>query len=433
MRRLHAHLLIAMLPLLFAEGAEAAERYRPTLIYNGPTLDQGAHSHPHLPDVSAASGGERRAAAAFLERVERLADRRFANVRTLAALGYRRGGGMRFIGQDKAEHRVRTPFVHFKNAGHVHDSRVLDPTRPEALIYWKRPRGRPVLVGFMFRAPSLERPPDRGLGPFMIWHAHAICDDGRERGNPLQFRTARCGSGLAHHGATQMTHVWLTKRLRFAYALEAPARQLGVFIEHVPALYSGGGSPPGGHAHGQARAHGHGVDLTASELVVGNAWAVGALTPLFAGATLLTRRRRRSRGVRLRLIGIACLGGIAVTHAADLGAHIDDATYLAALFCALIVGVAGLSVMLAIAREPAEPWLVAALLSLAAAAGYVMSRTIGLPGLGHHVGDWGEPAALLALGFEALVVLLAVPLALGRLRSPTRRTADPARTRSAYS
>jgi hypothetical protein len=65
---------------------------------------------------------------------------------------------------------------HAMNPVHEHDDRVLDPQRPEALVYGSTPDGRPVLLGAMFVMPEL-----RGAGPevggsLTTWHAHEqIC------------------------------------------------------------------------------------------------------------------------------------------------------------------------------------------------------------------------------------------------------------------
>jgi hypothetical protein len=413
MTSLRTCLLLGALVLIPATGAEA-DRYRPTVLYNGPTLAGASHSHGHLPDVSDARPDERRAAVRFLERVEQRATGRFRDVDAIAELGFRRGAGMRFMGQDRADGRVRTPFVHFKSAAYERDGRVLDPNRPEALVYWRRPRGGLVLVGFMFRAPSRQPPPDRGLGPYMAWHAHAFCDDRREAGNPRQFHSDRCASGYAHHGATQMTHVWLAAGLRFAHAMEVPARRLGIFVEDAPAAYSGSHGSAGAH-HPDHGAHVHGVELSRAELVVGGAWTLSVLAPLIAGAALLMPPGRRLRRRAIRFFGIACLGGIGVTHAADLAEHVDHAAYLAALFCALIVSVSLVGMVLALARDPSRAWLAGGALAAGTIVGFCISRTVGLPDIGDHVGEWEEPVALLALAFESILVLLALPVAIDRL------------------
>ena len=64
---------------------------------------------------------------------------------------------------------------HAMNPGYEHDGRVLDPARPEALVYGRSPRG-PVLLGAMFVMPGIDQPGPAVGGPLTVWHAHErIC------------------------------------------------------------------------------------------------------------------------------------------------------------------------------------------------------------------------------------------------------------------
>jgi hypothetical protein len=87
---------------------------------------------------------------------------RFADPAVAAAAGYDVGGlnGTRF---------------HASNHAFEHDGRVLDPARPETLVYAAGPRG-PVLLGAMFVMPEIGVPGPAIGGPATIWHAHEnIC------------------------------------------------------------------------------------------------------------------------------------------------------------------------------------------------------------------------------------------------------------------
>lgn len=98
----------------------------------------------------------------------------------------------------------RHPVIyHLRNRAYDRDGRVLDPRRPEALVYWLPRRGHAVLVGFMYRAPAARRPAFGGR--ILAYHLHTR--DG-------------------HLGATQMTHVWLAHNLRSAYARCLPVAAL---------------------------------------------------------------------------------------------------------------------------------------------------------------------------------------------------------------
>ena len=64
---------------------------------------------------------------------------------------------------------------HASNAGYEHDGLVLDPSRPETLVYAKGPAG-PVLLGAMFQMPRFGEPGPAVGGPLTVWHGHEqIC------------------------------------------------------------------------------------------------------------------------------------------------------------------------------------------------------------------------------------------------------------------
>ena len=111
-----------------------------------------------------------------------------------------------------------------------------------------------------------------------------------------------------------------------------------------------------------------------------------------------------------RSAAVLCLAGVALTHISDLGHHAQDAPYLAASFIGLIAASVLLALLIARLPDPEPALRAAGLLAAAAIAGYVYSRTVGLPGLGDHVGYWADPAGLAALTCEgALVALAGVP------------------------
>jgi hypothetical protein len=87
---------------------------------------------------------------------------------------------------------------HFRKRGVRFWGRVLEPRRPQALIFWCPSVGACRLAAFVFRAPP-GRPPT--YGGLLGWHRHAT-------------------------HATWMTHVWLTGAIRTALAQCAPFRAL---------------------------------------------------------------------------------------------------------------------------------------------------------------------------------------------------------------
>ena len=156
----------------------------------------GAHGggHHSYPDLAAATPAARAKARRMLRRVNAVAARRFPTLAAAKAAGF-----TRYMVSEK----VAEPGVfHLWSRRYNRDDRLLDPERPESLVYWKPPdRSAPRrLLAFMFRTKP-GRPP-RFAGSIPSWHTH----------NP---------------GGDKMTHVWLTGNdLRAAYANCLPKPEL---------------------------------------------------------------------------------------------------------------------------------------------------------------------------------------------------------------
>lgn len=104
------------------------------------------------------------------------------------------------------------------------DAHLLDPRRPDTLIYADAP-GKPlVLVGVMISMPRGVSGPTPG-GAITRWHSHVVCVTGRKRG--LAPRAdGSCPAGARPLQGSEMMHVWFTKDLRSAYAIHAPIPEL---------------------------------------------------------------------------------------------------------------------------------------------------------------------------------------------------------------
>jgi hypothetical protein len=107
-----------------------------------------------------------------------------------------------------------------------------------------------------------------------------------------------------------------------------------------------------------------------------------------------------------RAIAVVCLAAIAVTHLTDLREKIEEAPYMAVLFCGLIAASAGLGVVFARGRNDALVWLTAGAVAVMPLIGYLLSRSVGLPQLEEHVGDWLNPAGVVSITAEAVLVAL---------------------------
>ena len=102
--------------------------------------------------------------------------------------------------------------VHFVNEEYVVDDAILDPERPEFLMYYKTDKGR-ALVGYMFlaRTPT-EWGPQVG-GPLTLWHYHVWSEPGCMVGGLFAVSKpdaqGRCARGWPSSRTPEMIHVWL--------------------------------------------------------------------------------------------------------------------------------------------------------------------------------------------------------------------------------
>jgi hypothetical protein len=176
----------------------------------------------NYPDLSAAPAQDVADADRLWRRSKRVARRLFPTVAAARRLGYK--GNV---------HKVKRPkpfFFHLRNTPYTDDGRVLDPRRPEAVVYWYDPPRPMVLVGFMFRVPQDEEPAlARSVLP---WHAH-------------------CNMGSV------ITHTWFTNDLRSGVAREPPRPEFAAafdrdFADPTPDSASCGPVPPHTAPHDEA-------------------------------------------------------------------------------------------------------------------------------------------------------------------------------------
>jgi hypothetical protein len=145
--------------------------------------------------------------------------------------------------------------THFAKLDYVYDDAILDPERPEVLMYAKTSRGRK-LAGVMYyvRTPE-EHGPQIG-GPLTLWHYHvwpkgACLARGMIPIEPVEPGD-RCATGVFTRRSPEMLHVWLIDHPqgRFSTTMTIPHPQLKQLLqaEEVEALE---------HEHGDAEHAGH--------------------------------------------------------------------------------------------------------------------------------------------------------------------------------
>jgi len=113
------------------------------------------------------------------------------------AAGYRPGGS------------TSLPSTHWMNQGYVNAGYVMDPYRPQGLVYANTHHG-PMLLGAMFQMKGLNRfGPDPG-GPMTAWHQHEnICFTPFGFEFSLMTPFATCPIGAIDISAPPMLHVWI--------------------------------------------------------------------------------------------------------------------------------------------------------------------------------------------------------------------------------
>ncbi len=111
-----------------------------------------------------------------------------------------------FLGDDEG-----AAMEHLVNPAYMEDSAVVDPARPEALVFRRDGAGRRQLIGFMFMMRRGQHGPQVG-GPLTKWHFHPetfFCMD--SIGTPRARREASgaCPAGMNSGPSAEMLHVWL--------------------------------------------------------------------------------------------------------------------------------------------------------------------------------------------------------------------------------
>ena len=131
----------------------------------------------------------------FEETVANIA--RFEDVAVAAAEGYDVAAMARLGG-------------HADNPAYKNDGKILDPTRPETLVYHPGPKG-PVLLGAMYQTDDSGEPGPMVGGSLTVWHGHDhVCFGVLPPGlGSLSSPMGTCPLGTVTVALTnEMIHVW---------------------------------------------------------------------------------------------------------------------------------------------------------------------------------------------------------------------------------
>lgn len=101
------------------------------------------------------------------------------------------------------------PSTHWMNQAYVDAGYVMDPRRPQGLVYANSKHG-PVLLGAVFQMKQIGQfGPDPG-GPLTAWHQHEnICFTPFGFAFSLMTPTATCPLGAIDISAPPMLHIWI--------------------------------------------------------------------------------------------------------------------------------------------------------------------------------------------------------------------------------
>ena len=122
-----------------------------------------------------------------------------------ADAAYAEAHGFRSIGDG------RTGIEHLVNQEFISDDTILDPDRPESLVYNTEGGGRRLVAAMYMteRGLPLEQVPNIG-GKLMQWHTHEnLCYNAQGKVAGITNAAGECPAGLVKPVPTPMIHVWI--------------------------------------------------------------------------------------------------------------------------------------------------------------------------------------------------------------------------------
>ena len=135
--------------------------------------------------------------------------------------------------------------------------------------------------------------------------------------------------------------------------------------------------------------------------------------------------RAVARELAMRATAAVGLAGIALIHLLDSIGKYHETRYIFWMYVALMVGslVTAGAVLISHRRIV---WSAAAAIATSAIAGYVISRTTGLPNATDDIGNWTEPLGLASLFVEGSLVVLSAAVLRERAGALALRTPSAA-------
>jgi hypothetical protein len=131
----------------------------------------------------------------------------------------------------------------------------------------------------------------------------------------------------------------------------------------------------------------------------------GAMMP--TGAAAQTRQAAPVSEQAARLVAVVGMAGIAMIHILDAPDTFAGVKYIFWLYIAIIVGAIPFSLLL-LQWASRLAWVGPALLAAGPLIGYLLTRTVGLPGDSGDVGNWLESLGLASMFVEVAVLSLSL-------------------------
>ena len=179
-----------------------------------PSTSHAATPPPTSPPAATRAGrliklvGDAGVLPAELERAERLIESTISSLERFASPSQAYAAGYRSIGDTASVDE------HYVNWSYIDDGHILDPARPESIVYEYR-NGTQTAVAAMYSLPfgsSFGDVPDVG-GSLTQWHVHSdLClTDNPQQKVILRFTTpdGPCPPGTSKASNTPMLHVWI--------------------------------------------------------------------------------------------------------------------------------------------------------------------------------------------------------------------------------
>ena len=140
------------------------------------------------------------------------------------------------------------------------------------------------------------------------------------------------------------------------------------------------------------------------------------ITDTVDASTTTSRLPALAEDPAVRAVTVIGLIAVGIVHALEIPGQVSGAAWLTIGFCllAVIAPAAGLWLLI---RPSLLTWEAAGLVCALAAAGYVLTRSVPVPGDAGDVGNWLEPLGMASLITEAVVVILAAFILAGIYRT----------------